>query len=342
MKKDPRIRSAMDESLSSVHFDARDMHAVLRSVHHRAAPRRAKRRHLSPAPAFAAAMAVLVLTPVVFLALRAGSMTPTDITTIAAHGNSTPATVSATPAVITADGQQDLLRTHSPAPVSAAFSADDAIMAARACFEANCDTTIFTFDEYTVDVQAEYAYGSDSSVHDYLVTMNSIYGNGCSFRCVVSSSGEVLSYSAPHLATVPTHLSAESTEIRSWYEKYGDHLFTWPMEVQAEFSRRYEGAMLRMPRENELDEATIARKLGMHHQTLIDACPKDGCTHHTISYCMSLRSERAYDDGQARYLVYCFLTDDLASPLPSPCMRLTFLASNGTLEAKEIIPTDEL
>ena len=32
MKSDPRIRSAIDESLSSVHFDARDMHAVLRAA----------------------------------------------------------------------------------------------------------------------------------------------------------------------------------------------------------------------------------------------------------------------------------------------------------------------
>ena len=40
MKNDPRIRNALDESLSSVHFDARDMHRVLRAVREQEAPDR--------------------------------------------------------------------------------------------------------------------------------------------------------------------------------------------------------------------------------------------------------------------------------------------------------------
>jgi len=331
MKTDPRIRSAIDESLSSVHFDARDMHAVLRGVHASHAPRHAKKRRSSLAPVLVFAIVVLMLTPLTLLALRAGSMPPQDITTIAAAGR------DGSHAAAQPDYDPVIVQTPS-----GEFTADEAIAAARACFEAHCDTSIFSFDEYAVDVQATYEYGSNPAGHDYLVTMNSIYGNGCSFCTVVSASGEILSYSAPELATIPAPLSRENEAVRAWHDKYGEYLFTWPMDVQAEFSRRYEGAMLRMPRENELDSAAIGRKLGAHYQTLIDASPQSGSAHHTVSYSMSLRSERAYEDGQARYLVYCFLTEDLCAPLPDLCMRLTFLASDGTLEAKEILPTAEL
>ena len=44
MKNDPRIRNALDESLSSVHFDARDMHRVLRAVRGQEAPVRERAR----------------------------------------------------------------------------------------------------------------------------------------------------------------------------------------------------------------------------------------------------------------------------------------------------------
>ena len=44
MKNDPRIRNALDESLSSVHFDARDMHRVLRAVREQEAPVRTSAR----------------------------------------------------------------------------------------------------------------------------------------------------------------------------------------------------------------------------------------------------------------------------------------------------------
>lgn len=227
MKKDPIIREAIDESLVSVHFDARDMHAVLRAVRSERAPDRAPKRRMRLNFAFAAAMLLLIAVPV--LTLRTAGTPPDDITTIAAEGESTP------------------LPTASEAPPQSAAALDEteAIRLARACFEAQCDTSVFTFDEYTVSVQGYAVYGSSLECPDYEVSMKSIYDNGCTFTVVISAQdGSVVSFSDPALATVPAAVSSDSPEVQSWYEKYGEDVSAWPQEALREFARRYGNGLL--------------------------------------------------------------------------------------------------
>lgn len=335
MKNDPRIRNALDESLSSVHFDARDMHRVLRAVREQEAPvrqsARRKRRPLRLDFLFAVATAALVIVPLSLFALRAQRAATSKITTVAAHG--------AQSAVSTEkpDGREDVLLA-TPLPLSTAAPSTagamdeyDAIQAARACFEAQCDTSIFTFDEYAVDVSA--ASGEDGAPSSYVVTMQSIYGNGCVFRVVVSAQdGAVISYSTPRLATVPAALDRQCAEVQAWYDRYGAHSFTWPLDAQAEFSRRYEGGMRRMPEEGEMDADAIAAAaqdiFAAQAGSNAEACG---------SLCLSLYGERAFADGVARYQVYCLPQSDTGE-LPESCTVLTLRASDGVLESSQILP----
>ena len=298
MKNDPKIQSALDESLSSVHFDARDMHRVLRAVREQEAPvrpsSRRKRRPLRLGFMAAVATAALVIVPLSLFALRARRIAVSKITSVTAAGTQGIVSTEA-PA-----GHVDiLLATPVPRdarPVSG-FGESAAIQAARACFEAQCDTTIFTFDEYAVDVSA--VSDDSGALTSYVVTMESIYGNGCEFRVVVSATdGAIVSYSTPRLATVPAALDPQSDEVQAWYERYGDQIFTWPLEIQAEFSRRYEGGTMRMPLEGETDAETISAVCQAY------LAGQNAGTEYSL--CMSLYSERAFPDGVARYRVYGF------------------------------------
>ena len=305
MKSDPRIRSAIDESLSSVHFDARDMHAVLRA---------ARRRDHAPAPrrrarwdwALATAMLMIVLVPLSLFALRANRTQTADIRTLAAVGQDTPAVSSASTA------QAD----STNPPQTAALSESDAIRIARACFEAECDTSVFTFEEYAVSVR----FADDTCT----VRMESVYDNGCTFEVVISlPSGAVASFSDPRLATVPSGIRHDSIEVQTWYDKLGPMRYTWPMDEQAEFSRRYEGAALRMPRAGEPEpDALLASLLPICADML-------GLTQDELTLYPMLYSETASSDGQARYLVYCCHTDDPAAPL----LLATLRAADGSIES---------
>lgn len=327
MKNDPRIRNALDESLSSVHFDARDMHRVLRAVRGQEAPvrrpARQKRRPLRLDFLFAVATAALVIVPLSLFALRAQRAATSTISTVTAHG----AVSTGMPA-----GHEDVLLA-TPLPPSAGepgtgvIGESDAIQAARACFEAQCDTTIFTFDEYAVDVSA--ALGEDGAPSSYVVTMESIYGNGCVFRVVVSAQdGAVISYSTPRLATVPAGLDRQCAEVQAWYERYGEHSFTWPLDAQAEFSRRYEGGMRRMPEEGETDADAIAAAAQAH----LSQQAENGVE--TDSLYLALYAGRAFADGVARYRVYCIPQSDTGE-LPESCTVLTLRASDGVLESSQ-------
>lgn len=300
MKSDPRIRSAIDESLSSVHFDGRDMHAVLRAARHREhtpAPRRRARWDW----ALATAMLMIVLVPLSLFALRANRTQTADIRTLAGIGQDT---VSAAPTA-QADSTQ-----------AAVLSESDAIRIARACFEAECDTSVFTFEEYAVSVR----FADDACT----VRMESVYDNGCTFEVVISlPSGTVSSFSDPRLATVPAGIRHESIEVQTWYDKLGPMLYTWPMDEQAEFSRRYEGAALRMPREGEPDtDALLASLLPVCADML-------GLVQGELTLYPMLYSETASADGQARYLIYCCRTDDPAKPL----LLATLHAADGSIES---------
>ena len=115
MKNDPRIRNALDESLSSVHFDARDMHRVLRAVREQEAPvRKSSRRKRSPLRLdflFAVATAALVIVPLSLFALRAQRAATSKITTVAAHGTQSAVSTEKP------DGREDVLLA-TPLPLS--------------------------------------------------------------------------------------------------------------------------------------------------------------------------------------------------------------------------------
>ncbi len=352
MKKNNPIHDAIDESLSDVHFDAQDMRNVLRAVRsserreapamqrkassaRKASVQKARRRRVQSAfpYALAACMLVLVIAPLSLLALRTQSGQSSRIKTIAAApGEST-------------DTPRDIVL-HSSAPVSVQETAHPhtspvavqswtqeeyrAISAARSCFEALCDVSVFTFEEYEITCEFTAAEGTMPDI--YTVTMNSLYDNGCFFRVTVSAqNGEVLSHSAPRLATVPLFVNRQSDEVKAWFDQYGAYMFMWPMDQQVEFSRRYEGAMLRMPREGERDYAYIQSSAYVFaEKQLPDA--------QSIAVYPMLYSEKASADGKARYQVYCFADKDESGTLPDSCLLVTLL-TDGTVESSQKIDT---
>ena len=343
MKKDNQIHRAIDESLDSVRFNARDTRAVLRAVRSQGASGHARspKKRIRLDLILAMSMVVLILVPLSVFVLRAQRAGTADITAI----------TNLDPIIAASSGEQsgdaplpgeDAIEAAEPS-FSPAISESEAIQAARACFEAQCDTAVFTFEEYTVSVQALFPYGSDPASANYEVTMTSIYDNGCSFTVVVSAAdGSIISYSTPKLATMPAALHSESAELQSWYFRHGEYIFAWPMDVQAEFSRRYEGAMLRMPREGEKDtEYLSAAGVPKFHDLLISEAGAPGRAYALKWYPM-LYAERAFSDGQARYRIYCFAFDEETSePLPVYLLA-TMLAADGTIESTEILPTDSL
>lgn len=335
MNRDNRIHRAIDESLDSVRFNAHDMRTVMRAVHSQRAPRRERKKRMRLDFVFAMSLVVLVVGPLSVFALRALRAQTADITDIA---NITAAS----------SGEQshpapddDVILDPLPAESPAAapeLSESDATQAARVCFETHCDTSVFTFEEYTVSVRLSQSENST----EYVVEMRSIYGNGCLFTVVVDAiSGQVVSYSTPKLATMPTYIDSASDEIQAWYDKHGEYIFTWPMDVQAEFSRRYEGAMLRKPREGEKDEQYIAAAcVPKFHSMLTENA--DETRRYSLAYYPMLYAERAFSDGQARYRIYCFALDEETNEPLDTYLLSTMLAADGTIESTEILPISGL
>lgn len=314
------IQNALDESLSSVHFDARDMHHVLRAVREQEAPVRKKRKALRLDVVLAVATCALVIAPLSLFALHARRATISNITTVAAHG----APVSS---ALPAGHEDTVLSTQE----RSLCDESAAIQAARACFEAQCDTTVFSFDEYAVDVST--VPGRDGAPPCYEVVMTSIYGNGCTFTVTVSAAdGSVLSHSAPQQATVPAALDRECPEVQAWYDRYGERL-TWPLDVQAEFSRRYEGSMQRVPGADDVPTEAVLETVQRH------LAKTGGDTGFTLY--LSLYAERAFADGVARYRVYAIPAGETVDSAGS-CTVLTVRASDGVLESTQILPRSSL
>lgn len=284
MKQENPIRDAIDESLSGVRFNAQDARSVLRAVRIREeepAPRPRPRMRFDMA--FACAMLLILVVPISYFALRAQTTRTARI--VAGPGGTTAAPMT------TASPREDRI-TVTAAPMRS-DEESEAIRIARACFEAQCDTSIFTFEEYAVSVS--------SSGARYTVDMTSVYGNGCRFTVVVDmSSGEVEQFSTPELATVPTYLDRGAPEIQAWYTKNGPYIFTWPPEEQAEFSRRYEGGTLRTAREGELtfEEAKAFALRSIAEATGYDESPS------LYAYPI-LYAENARTGDAANYVVYC-------------------------------------
>ena len=319
MNKDNFIRDAIDESLSDVRFDAQDMRSVMRAVRsreqepeRRPAPKARPRAHF----AFAMAMMLILVVPIGWFALRVQGMRTSSIT---ATSGTVDAITTAAQATLgpqaTADPHADPIVTPEPASYSADES--EAIRIARACFEAVCDTSVFTFEEYAVDTS--YSEG-DGDYREYTVEMTSIYGNGCAFTVLVAlPAGEVLEHSTPALATVPTYLDPAAPEIAAWYAKNGPHLLAWPQEAQAEFSRRYEGAALRTALPGELTADEAAGLAAQHAREALDLTPD------APVYAYPMLYAEQENGSAARYVVSCF-----ASPIGQEMPEVIATVSFGT------------
>ncbi len=317
------VRRAIDESLSGVYFNAEDARRVLRGVRGREPERRGlpSPRRLRLDLAFALTLAVIVCAPVALLLVRAHSMRPVAV----APGASTPS-----PA---ATAEKRVLPEDAPSPESdGAANEGEAIRAALACFEQTCDTSVFTADEYTVDVSRQED-GADGAVYE--VCMRSVYDNGCAFTVTVSlPSGRVLQHSAPQLATVPAYFDDSSAEVRSWYDKYGPYLFAWEASAQVEFSRRYEGAAIRAPRAGEMTREQAA-------QAALQAARKDGDAaallgDSPVAYPVLYGAQ---DGSSARYVVYCF-AHAVGAGAEGDCIVATMPAAGGTPSLRRL-PREE-
>lgn len=237
MKKQNPIREAIDESLSSVHFTAADERAVLRAIrqqkqHRWTTSRRAqaaKRRRLDLV--FSLVLLAIVVMPAAWIALQSR-----PATIAASHGAAPQDVIVSAPA-------QTVPSSPTPSPaVPAALDEAAYIAAARACFEEHCDTSVFSFEEYTVSMRAVTG-GSGNTLME--VVLNSIYDNGCTFTVSLDAqSGEVFAFTEPLLATQPQSVNKDSPEVQAWFEKYGEDFSCWPTDAQEEFLRRYEGKAL--------------------------------------------------------------------------------------------------
>lgn len=332
MKRDSNIRDAIDESLYGVRFNQNDMRSVLRAVRRsddapQIAPKRAKKQRGKRLQlAFCTALAVAVIAPVSFLTLRTLGTPNVDIVTT--QGGVTPAATATAQSLVT------------DAPSAAYIAESDAIAIARERFETLCDTSIFTFEEYTVST-AFTTYGAPA----YTVTLESIYGNGCAFTVRIDAlTGEVLGTSSPADAVIPKGLTRDNPNVSAWYDKYGEYRITWPLEQQAEFSRRYEGYLTRVPQTNSetASEMTPDQAISAARAALSSAANlgiADAQYAQNLTYYAVLRSERAYADGVARYEVYAF-EQPLTDALPASGYLVTLRADAEYGSAPSVISID--
>lgn len=325
MKIDPSIRNAIDESLHDVHFNMQDMHRVLRAVRDNedaCAPVRRKRFRLDFV--FATALMALVFVPLAVLTLRSQR---TQLSTISGSN------VTATSALTARPSPEATAQAGaSPVPSGAYISADDAVRIARNCYESHCDTSIFTFDEFTVDVTYVHGISGEegaSTPDTYQVTLENIYGNGCTFVVVIDvTTGEVLFYTTPEQATIPAYLPASSPEVQAWYEKNGPYVFTWSQADQVEFSRRYEGAALRAAGDDVIPDAE-AQALAV--QASKDAFASLGFSGAPVCYTL-LYDGRSSADGAPYYVVYCF-KEPVTAEITAPYVLVTLNAQTGAVES---------
>ena len=328
MQDKDSIRNAIDESLSGVRFNANDMRSVMRAVRSREEEREQpvrRRRAFRPDFAFAVMLAVIVIAPVSLMFVRSRGMRPVAVA---------PGVPTVRPTIAATVAPFDEEATPNPELDVISPGESEAIRVAKACFEATCDTSVFSFEEYTVSVSEQAQ--PDGSTH-YTVVMNSVYDNGCAFTAVVSlPSGEVVQHSTPRLATVPTFFDSSSPEVRSWYDKYGPYLFTWDAQAQVEFSRRYEGAAIRRPAAGELtyEEAAAAAKA-------IAESGEYASLFGSVTAYPVLYAEDASADAAARYVVYCFGAPVTDTP-GGACLLVTLTDGGHEVESIQRLSQDEL
>ena len=233
MKKDPSIRYAIDESLSSVRFNAQDERSVLRRVRaqrqEEKPPVRAKKRGLRLDFAFAMGMVLVLVIPLTVFTLHAGSLRTQRIVLLA----DTNPSVDAPPVKVSETAQP----AASAAPVpDSAIDESAAIRAARDCYNAVCDTSIFSFEEFTVTCTLgapQYPADMEGDAQ-YTVVMESVYGNGCTFEVYVDAQNGSVLHSNPKYATHPSISALESEKAQAWYKKNGSCILTWQPAAQAD------------------------------------------------------------------------------------------------------------
>ena len=300
MKKDPTICEAIDESLCSVRFNAQDERAVLAAIHGRRAQAKKRARRLNFA--FAMGLLVLLVAPVTAFTLHSRRLGTTDIAAPGSDPILSPAATAA--AAASAPPAATPLR---------ALTEQEALQAARACFESVCDTSVFSFDEYAVSCERQ----GDA----YFVLMTSIYGNGCTFSVTVDAlTGEILQHSPVDLATQPASDAAVSAEAKTWTQKFGSNLFSWSADDQTEYARRYKGATLREPRSDEIPFEQAAQIASQAAKAVFEA---NG---------LSADAPLCYP---MLYRVFCF-----AAPPAEPATRETYVLvtlspATGSVESAE-------
>lgn len=333
------MRDAIDASLSSVRFGEADERAVFRAVSGRGRRAREKRRVFAPQLGFALAALALVAAPLYLSLFRAQD----ERIVAAAPGSGATATADAhaDTTLLPADATNaPVLGTPLPTPAAgeAEKSADvDAVeavtRAARECFEAECDTAVFSFDEFAVSVSEGAREGEETL---YSVKLESLYDNGCAFTALVAyPSLEIVQHSTPELATNPTFFAGAGKE--DFYEHFGPYPFSWDEQTQIEFSRRYEGGACRAPREGELtrEQAAAAAEKAVREDARFSASFPEVCTY------PMLYDRQVNGDSVPRYLVYCFASP-VTDSLEGPCALVTLRAADGRVESVEALPAEEL
>ena len=330
MKKDNSIRDAIDESLHDVHFSMQDMHRIMRAVRDSEEPcTPVRRRRFRLDFVFATALVALIFVPLTMLTLRSQRTQLSTISGQTATSSSSLTTEQPTPRIASAAKDESLL------PSDACISADEAVQIARNCYESHCDTSVFTFDEFTVEVTYIHGVNAEdgsSTPGTYQVTMESIYGNGCTFVVIIDvNTGEVLHYTSPEQATIPAYLPASSPEVQAWYEKNGPYVFTWSQADQVEFSRRYEGAALRAAGDDVIPDSQ-AQAVAV--QASKDAFASLGFSGTPVCYTL-LYDSRTSANERPYYVVYCF-QESVTDAITAPYVLVTLDAQEGTVESVRI------
>lgn len=203
--------------------------------------------HLSNPSPDSTPLAVFTATPV-------ATPAPTPVVTPSPTPSPTPTPTPSPTPVVTPSPTPTPVVTPSPTPVvtpaptpvvsatplfslkpaeSAEPSVNSIIQQTRDLYNELCDTTIFTFDEFT-------ANATTSPDGICLVVLNNIYENGCSFSASFDmKTGELLSHSDPEQATTPSISADSSATAQAWFDKYGPNFADWPTEARSEYSRRY-------------------------------------------------------------------------------------------------------
>ena len=251
------------------------------------------------------------------------SPTPTPTPVITAEPTPTPTpvvTAEPTPTptpVVTAEPTF----TPTPAPLPAAKTEPEkqpdcdvsrVIQSTRDLYNELCNTSVFTFDEFTVKTDV-------TSDDVCIVTMNSIYDNGCSFTARFDmKTGDLIDHSDPEKATMPSAHSSDTA--KAWFNKYGPDFWSWPQEARDEYTRRY--AFIQ-------DSQSLGLSLTEAEAIAVEAAASYFEDSENVTGYASLSSDQV---GQApQYIVFCY-EHPVSVPFESPCVEVHVNPVTGEIE----------